>query len=515
MKKSTLLLLLIFISPFAFSQIDKEYSEPFKQHVGWTKVIQISNGNTGLIEVTKKEGIKFSLYGADRTLLVKPKSLPFKNITGKLSGASYIPAIYAINNDVVLFVMYYADIDNKLIPSLYRVIVDGTTGALKEEKAIGDVPPIIVKDPDSDYYAIMVKNPEHNDPSRVAVYHYNPSHELINTFNATCDMKSEMRAIAMVVKKDEYIITCTGVSGNNTTKLQLHKFTKANPKGQQQFLQFGNTSLSDLPKGKFIVNPVKNSITVAIVVFKNAENGTSFYNVAYQTFDISTLNLQPYQEGSMNKLNDYYHTIAQRKDDFSGLPEASSVDKDGNIIMLYQGKTAWTRDNITTYYVGDIGLTINTFDGKTISAQTLSWACNRYGEMDVAFNYDDVKTGSKRPFGYEGGGTNGWSWLYDLDIVSTNEATYLFANTTKFNYEKAEADKVETMRDIENANGVLYTISAEGASKKYLFGTPENKNDGKYGNFNASDYKPKTKMYCTIVGDRKEKTQQIIWLKLE
>jgi hypothetical protein len=511
MKKSILFFAFILPCLFSFSQTDKDYSEPFKQHTGWTKVVQIRNGNTGLIEVTKKEGIKFSLYGPDRMLITKAKTLPLTLVGTKMTGYSSVPAIYEINGDVVLFVYFWSD-EPGFASGLYRVVVDGKTGTLKEEKnleAIGGNAGEhirVVKDPDSDFYCVMI-----SDNDQVIVNLFNPSHEIINTYR----VQGRATSVDLTIKKDDYVIVCSETSEGNSSKLQLHKFTKTNTNGEKQVLQLGGNESQGTVKGKFLINPAKNNLTLMAVVHKDSQSGEKYYSVLFQSIDPSNLKLQPYQEANLKKVNDYYRETAQSKDDFNGLPEATAVNKDGSLVIVYEGKTAWTRSNIPSLYVGDLGITINTADGKTESGRTISWAANRFGEMDIALNYDDVDEGRKKLFGYEAGGGGGWSWLYNMDLVSAGETSYLMVNSTKYNYEKAENDKTEILKDIEDACAVIYSISNDGTSKKYLFGIPEGKRDGKYGNFSASDYNPKTKSYCTIVGDRKEKTQQIVWFKLE
>jgi len=186
------------------------------------------------------------------------------------------------------------------------------------------------------------------------------------------------------------------------------------------------------------------------------------------------------------------------------------------MIVLYQSMSQ-TLANATTPYMqmGDIGIAISSPDGTVKSGFTIPWWTKRYGTIwDPVFIYDDLPRGRKRPANYESA-AEGFSWYYDMHLINGANANYLLVNVTKRNYEKEEMDRIDQMKDTSMGNGVLYTITKEGISKKYLFRVPDSKEGGLYGNFASADYNPKTKMYCTVIGNRNAHTQQVVWFKLE
>ena len=78
MKKTLLSILLVFVAGFMVAQKNYEKSEMFPEFDGWTKLIQLKNGNTGLMEISKKEGINFTMFNPQRKKMTSGR-LPLKN----------------------------------------------------------------------------------------------------------------------------------------------------------------------------------------------------------------------------------------------------------------------------------------------------------------------------------------------------------------------------------------------------------------------------------------------------
>ena len=95
---------------------------------GSLAIVQMKSGNTFYLHLTSKEGIDLRIYDATHKEKVSAIVIPS---FGKLR-AGTIDAFFEVKNDIVLFVSEYED----NAPKLYRLIFDGNTGKLKEDKLL-------------------------------------------------------------------------------------------------------------------------------------------------------------------------------------------------------------------------------------------------------------------------------------------------------------------------------------------------------------------------------------------
>ena len=95
---------------------------------GAFNIVQMKSGNTFYVHLTSKEGIDLRIYDASHKEKVSTNVTPS---FGKLR-AGTIDAVFEVKNDLVLFVSEYED----NAPVLYRLIFDGNTGKLKEDKLL-------------------------------------------------------------------------------------------------------------------------------------------------------------------------------------------------------------------------------------------------------------------------------------------------------------------------------------------------------------------------------------------
>src|SRR5580658_4009504 len=98
---------------------------------GYGKILLLKNGNTLFVHITYKEGIEVQIYNADH------KQKAAKIITPRYGNLKHalIEGIFEIEGNVVLFI---ADGEERTLV-LNRLIIDGNTGVLKEEKRIAEI----------------------------------------------------------------------------------------------------------------------------------------------------------------------------------------------------------------------------------------------------------------------------------------------------------------------------------------------------------------------------------------
>ncbi|MBP7808041.1 MAG: hypothetical protein KA163_01995 [Bacteroidia bacterium] len=560
MKKLFISLLFALLSNCIFSQSKPEFSEAFKEPEGWTKLIQIRNGNTALIEITKRKGMNFTLYGPDRKVIVT-KLLPLTKVSVKMGGPSSVPAIYDIDGNVVLFVLFFADSEKGLVPTLFRVVVDGKTGNLIEESSVlalkeftmednnelaygeKDYPAIHVeKDPESDNYAVIGYNVYLNDLNKVLnVLHFDGSHKLISNNFVTVPKGNYkyINYLGAYVHKDEYVITAAyvynaGKGSAKEIKYFSSKLTKDNAAAVLQELKYQDYSRD--AKGKFIYN--KNKLTLIITALNKLEGDDMGYDISFQTINPATLAVENLYKDDLTKVNEYYKTKMNGSKDIWGYVGGTSVTSDGNLLMLYQNIAKRTisptvgasRDVHNNYdytniivpvskwtvresFLGDLGISVMSPEGKVIESKAINFAMLRSGNLHE-FGYDDRKKGRKGRFELQDPGL-GAPWYFGADVVSTESGNYIFCNASAENFEKPDTERHGRVKAISTTNAVKYVYKNGTISKGYLFDAPKDKKENKFCNFSASDYNPVTKTYSTIMVDVKAEKSSVVWFKLD
>src|SRR5688572_22202604 len=138
MKKILALLFAMAICVNASAQKkDYEKSPAFDEIDGWSKLIILRNGNTGLLDITNREGANFTLYDGSRKKIMSSK-LKLTKIQDKLKGA-VIEGVYDIAGDFVFFLSVVTEDGDTKKPTFFRVVVNGTNGELKSEDVIGSL----------------------------------------------------------------------------------------------------------------------------------------------------------------------------------------------------------------------------------------------------------------------------------------------------------------------------------------------------------------------------------------
>lgn len=532
MKK--LFLLIACISSIQVFSQKQDKSTSFDEPLGWCKLVQLKNNNTFFVELTKKEGIKVKLYDPSRKEISSEK-LPLKLIEDKL-GFYTISGIFEISGDVAIF---YQTADGR-IPILIRILIDGKTGKLKAEEKIaelkkvttgdayaamyGDVdnPDIkVVKDPESDYYAIIRYNtyaPETKD--RIEVIHYNPQHNIINNaFYASPNNKYKYtKYLSAYVHKDDYVVI--GTYGFNTIKSggeDARFYVSQLAKGKTTFTQ-KELVYKDFYKGarcNFTYNNVKGIINMALITDVEIKGSDKKYDIVFQNINPLTLQLDKPYKADFSKINEYYTNTMMRKTDFEGMIQGTFIDKSGNLIVLYQNTVIkfGNYPGIVGTFLGDVALVTMSPDGKVINS--IPFSANIYVSGNHSkFNCNDIRNGYRPADNWDDPGLASDQY-FAMDVITTDNSNYIFLNNTKINMDLPESEEAKLVKAISLTTAVKYTYNKNTIKKEYLFGEPMDKKDNEICIISCSDYNAVTKTYATISTDPKTKQSKVLWLSLD
>lgn len=538
--KKILLFFFTFVCINVFSQ-RPELSESFPEPRDWSKIIQLKNNNTFLVEFTLKKGVTTALYDHTRKKIYGG-TLPL-TLVGTKFGRNSVSGTYEMGGDLVMFIQA---IDDRIV-SLVRIIVDGKTGQLKSEEKIAeldqlsrgagyalaygdvDIPAIKVeKDPDSDYYAVIRYNTlAAETKDRIEVLHFSPEHKIINRANYVSpnDKYKFTKYLSCYVKKDEFIIMATYAfntkksGGENGAEGRF--YISQLQKGANKFIQT-ELEYKDYYKNaacKFLYNKPKNAINLMLITDKIIKDkDQSGYVISFQNLNLSNLQFEKPYQLDFSSINDIYKNKMNRKYEYEGLPHGAYIDNDGNMnIILHQ--TTWYIQQeagfsfVRSTYLGDVAILTVSSEGKTVNSNVFSCNISRVGKQGV-FSYCDNRNGVRNAEGINNTGT-GRNLNLSLDMVCTAQANYIFFNNANENMKLTEADEARITDNLNLVSAVKYTYNKTGIKKEFIFDPPKDIKDGKFCNFSAADYNTQTKTYASLVTDPKTKTTSLVWLKLD
>ena len=525
-------IVLLFIGSLITAQENQEKSETFPEFDGWTKLIQLKNNNTGLMEITKKEGVNFTLFDPQRKKITTGK-LPLKKVGEKLNLA-LIEGVYDIAGDYVAFIVN-VEAENKRKPVCFRVIVDGATGKLKSEEKIDeleqmsmgdgygmifgdtDVPRFVVeKDPDSDYYAVIKYNSIAKETKdRILVTHYGPDHKVINkaNYNTPTDKYKYTKFLAAYVSGGEYVLIGTSAfntkkSGGEESRFYVAQISPGKTTFLQKELQY--TEFTKSAKAYFLVNKPKALINMVMLIE---------YVQINQNINPISMELEKQYVSDFTNINKLYKTQMNNKKDFRGMIEGTFVDQKGNVTYLYQQMTKESKSSgigmpsqVIGVIFGDVAMVTMTPEGKEVSSAVFPCNIYRRGDHDP-FAYNNASKGRRVTTGIGVVADN--DWYYGMDFVSTENASYIFFNNRLDNMEKPDTKEAGRISGISGTNGVKYTYKDGKITKGYIMGTPSSKKDAKFINPGSSDFHLASNTYATVLTDPETKKANIIWLKLE
>jgi hypothetical protein len=502
--KKTLLVILSLLALHSFSQ-KKEKSSSFEIPEGGSAALQLSNGNTFFMEITKKEGIKVLLFDSLHKKTGSGK-LPLKLIGDKI-GYYISEGVFEINGDVAIFIQ----IADGRTPVLIRILVDAKTGKLKSEEKVAeldklkagagyamafgdvDIPDFdVVKDPESDYYAIVRYNTVAEETKdRIEILHYNPKHSVINKANylpPKNDYKYT-RYLNTYVNKDKYVLMVnyvfnTDKTGGDKAQIFLAQLSKGKSGFKQQELPYTDFYKSVTCRLEY--NKPKDLLTLMLITNVKAKGNARLLEYHHHNVNPSTLKVDKEYTPDFTQVDTYYREKMENKKDFAGVLRKTGVDKNGNLILFYQEVTIETSKYGSKTYYGDVALLTISPEGKTIGSGV--FALSVWGEAP------DV------------GG---------ISAVASENNYYVFFNNTVDNMSLPENKSPKMLKSAGPATPVKYIYANNTLKKEHLYKQPKEKKGNAYCNFDVWDYSKKTKKYTTLYIDPEKEKACLIWLNLD
>jgi hypothetical protein len=518
--------LLLFILAIAFNIVQAQFKPvaegpTFEEpQDGFAKILQLKTGNTIFIHITNKDGIDTRIYNSAHKETVTNHINPTYD---KLGTGSSIEGAFEINGDVVLMVSK----SESRTPTLYRIIIDGKTGAAKEDKqiaqlakvgffagyamAFGNVPQpdfFVRKDPQSDNYALVLFNSFESERSkRIEIISYG------------ADNKESGRAFySSPNEKYKYIrYVDMAVIGNDKVSVLAYGYNTANSGGKESELILANldkgattVSFTELGFSQDLLvqygicryNPViKSLVMIALTKEKSGDNGFTPMMALVNPFDkkINRVNIISPSE----RLDQY------SKKGFRGLPQNLFINDDGTFTVVSEEVAIVSSKYSVSTELGDIAIVNYSKTGEPLgdflirkkhilnnSYLTPFYLSYREGTAQRLVSGNQFKS-----FAYLDGKTK----------------SYILFNDTERNNEKQETGSLVGIQGVSGCDGFYYALTGKEPilTRNYVFGNPEGKKDHNLGLFSISDYDRKNNVYVTLelANQNGKKNVNVVWLQ--
>lgn len=507
MKYKRLLLPLLFsISSIAAAQFKTIAEGPeFKEYdEGYSKVLQLKNGNTIFLNFNVHTDIDVQLYDASFKRTIDKKVKP---LYGKLRGGD-IDAVFEAGGDVTVLLSERTEQH----PILRRLIIDSKTGAIKKEEVVLDLDKrpqrkkrywnkgsgsdfTVVKDPYSECYAVYTMKNDGGKEGGFEYIHFGPDHKIISRADGPSEEQKGSKTYYsykdMVVMGDDkvYVLAYTATYNEKdvikSEALTMMVMDKGSNRFRMEPLKFPKP-ISNEGLARF--NPHTRQI---ILMQSNAYLG--FYN-------LDTKGMEPARQLSTDRADVKSKELFGRKDGFQGIPQNVFFRRDGAFAIVFEeytneigaGNSPNGRSTGSRTVLGDIAVMSFDKNGKETG---LWYTPKQIGISDMRF-----------PYFYHKARENTAEWMEIgnqyrfFNFLSSPTTDYLLFNDRQNSRKKIAKGDVDIVWLINKCRG--FYVKPDGKNimpdRIPVFGDPADDDSEDVGIFIISDYDPANNRYVTV-----------------
>ena len=533
------------------------FDEPEK---GFSKLLQLKNGYTLFFHITAKEGFEVKVFDDRHKLKATRHHAPSY---GKLKYPA-MEGLFEVKGDGVLLI---SELDAK-IPTLWRIIVDGKTGQVKESRQIaelhklnspakmavvfGGVPMpdfFIRKDPATDCYALAMFNSLENDRNqRIEVIHYGSEHQELSHAFYTSPEEGKYKYMhyldmAVIGSQSVNILANaynTRASGGREKELVLADLRSGQKEVTLTMLDFAKDL--DLAGGIVRYNQVSKKLIMLATTKKKKKSDD--INSLLAIIDPWSRKLEKNEDILPGQAVQKNMEIFGKKDDFTGTPQNLFINNDGGFTVLFEeienmSKTYGTNGLPTPksqlYYDERIGLVDKSAvmggKGETVIAVRLSnMVINNYNAagtvtnsyfvpkshlvtnrwMKPFYHSERQHMGQKLEFGNQ---------FKSFTYLDGAKKSYILFNDVEENRERLKKGKVTTIQGVSDCDAYYFNVSGTDIvpEREFVFGKPDGRKQHNLGLFTISEYDREKNMLVTLKleNDGGDKLVKVVWLQPE
>ena len=462
---------------------------------GYAKILQMKNGVTMFLLVNFKSGITVHVY--ESKYHAKTETVLTPNY-GQLANGS-VDAIFEINGDAVLMISNA----NEAGRTLYRLIVDGVTGKLKDEKRIGmlrsysekkangkslllqsDI--YARKDPASDNYAVALVNPVAIDSAtRIEIICFgSDNRETAHGYFPTLEKFQQIRYVDMAV------------IGSGKAEMLLYG-SNTKDKGEQE----GDMILASVVKGANTIAlkelnfssdlVVQNGIArydpetkKMIVLFTANVKSESNENKPYYTFvDVENKSMDAAKLIEPGKvIEDRFEQVFGKRATYKGFPQNLFINDDRTFTVLFEDlDIIKSKDSVHTMIKNISVVTYNT-DGEQVSSYFIPVS------HDIVNSTLPVFYQSQRDIAVQQ--VSNKNQYKGVKYISDGHNSFIMFNDNGSNDQGEDNGKITPLTDTNYADAYYYQLTGKfpALKRKYMFGKPAGMEQHRPAFFGISDY---------------------------
>ncbi len=544
MKRILPILLLMLLQQVAIAQFNVlAESEAFEEpEEGFGRLLLLKNGYTILTHIHRdqKGGIEVQIYNKEHALVAT------KHLAARPGGdydQESINGIFEINGNVTVLIT--ATIEKK--PTLFRMIIDATTGELKKMEKIAEAgkqridknnplrnPFLVRKEPMNDYYAVAISHDEDETWSneRMEVILFNGQHAEISraSYSTTDNTYSQLRLHDLVV----YNGGTVGILGygdyrdealnKREGQLVLMKLEK-----NEHSLKF---TVPDMLKGHQIDggiirhNPVTGKLILLACDLVDATSETKKRNDVQKTKQYAafaafvnpeSMNIERTFDISPTEASERSMKLYKDKHPFQGMPQNLFINADGGFSIVYEllASSKYVIQQLPKpeehYLVILDDVAVSTF--------------NRDGVVKTSAlvpKQQLLDASRLKPFYHSRIDNSGNSFFQghqfsSFRYLNSGNKNYILLNDTERNIEELKSGKKIQIIGVSKCDAFYYPIDGTNSlpDRQFIFANEQKKRAYKLAAFTISDYDQVNNIYVTmqVENGKGKKSTRVIWLQ--
>lgn len=487
---------------------------------GFSKILQMKNYSTVYLHINFEQGLNVQVY--------EPK---YRNKTetniepayGKLR-AGNIEGIFEINGDAI--VMISNTTENSIV--LYRLIIDGTTGKLKEEKEIASLniysvkktdkdfakPGIHVrKDPDSENYAVVVTNNFVSDTTKraeVILFGSDNKEMKRGAYASSTEKYRYLQFVDMaVLGTDKVVVFLYGYNLKERNEkegelicLDLDKNTK-----NLGFIELNFSNDLVVDRGITRYDPKTQRLLLLMTARVKSESGKlhsylGFINPVNRMIESNT-------KLPGEKLQNRFEDVFGKDAEFTAVPQNLFINPDRTYTIIFEEMESVKKDSSGRTTLKNI--TIASFDNEP-ELKSCYFIPMNHTVADVAlpafFQADREFTGQQFLQNNQ----------YKSSVyLSDGHKSYLVFNDIQNNALVSAGDKVAQFSDIKTADAFFCLVEGKMSipKRQYVFGKPADNKDHKAGVFTVYDFDKANGVLVTLKPETEGQHPgvKLVWLQ--
>ena len=518
MKRLPFFCLLILFSSLANAQFMQIAEGPvFADTIpGFSKILQMKNNSTMFFHINFSKGLNIHVYDAQYKGKTETNIEP---AYGSLK-AGNIEGIFEISGDAVVMI---SDVtENGIL--LYRLIIDGITGKLKDEKQIaslkrislkkGDLkiaapaPGIYVrKDPNSENYAVALMNSIASDSSkRIEIVLYgNNNKEISRAYSPQLEKYKYLQYVDMaLIGSDKAALLVYGYNIKQENDKEGELIFAGLDKGATNVvineLNFSNDQV--IERGITRYDPqTKRMLLLTTDKIKSDSNKIRAY---LDFIDPFTRKLLINKIVPGEKLKNKYSEIFGKNADYTGIPQNLFVNSNRTCTIIFE-EMETAKD---TPHTSIKNIAVVTYDDDGVL------------KSSYFIPMDHYIPGIALPSFYQSGREiTGQQSLHDNQYksnvyISDGHTSFVLLNDTGLT---GQPDNITPFKEIRDADAFYYPLAGNVAVPKrgYVFGKPADKYDHKAGVFTVYDYDKANNLLITLKAEKEgpHPGVKLVWLE--